>query len=132
MLPEELEALAIKAASNALGYPVPDEVVGLAMATHAGHMTEDLVALLAAKAAELKRAGNRDVVLADEVVTLKIVLAVRATVPGVGIGDEIQINTRRWPTREAVTAPPGAGRAVVAVLGRLVAPRRAVNAGVRS
>jgi hypothetical protein len=32
---------------------------------------------------------------------LRIVLAVRAAVPGVGLCDEIQIGTHRWSTREA-------------------------------
>jgi hypothetical protein len=103
MLREEAAALARQAASEALGFPVEDQDIENALATHAGDRTEDLVDLLAAKAAEFKKSGRRRIQWDPDINYLKIVLAVRAVVPGVGIDDEIEINTRRWATREAPT-----------------------------
>jgi hypothetical protein len=103
MLREEAAALARQAASEALGFPVEDLDVENALAAHAGDRTEDLVDLLAAKAAEFKKSGRRRIGWDPEINDLKIVLAVRAAVPGVGIDDEIEITTRRWATREAAT-----------------------------
>jgi hypothetical protein len=103
MLREEAAARARQAASEALGVPVEDLDVENALAAHAGDRTEDLVDLLAAKAAEVKKSGRRRIGWDPEITDLKIVLAVRAAVPGVGIDDEIEINSRRWATREAAT-----------------------------
>jgi hypothetical protein len=105
MSSEDSDALARKAARDAIGKPLTDDDVEYFLHTHAGHRTEDLIDLLAAKTAEFDKAGRRPRHgrLAEEIETLKIVLAVRAAVPGVGVRDEIQLNARRWPTREAPT-----------------------------
>lgn len=103
MLHEDPDALARKAACDALGRPVPDDVIDHAMCMHAFDMTEDLADRLAALTAESETDRRRRRALAGEIDHLKIVLAVRAADPSTGIQDEIRINTQRWPTREAPT-----------------------------
>jgi hypothetical protein len=105
MSSEDSDALARKAASDAMGIPLTDYEVEHALYTHAGHRTEDLIDLLAAKTAKFDKSGRRprNGRLPEEIEALKIVLAVRAAIPGVGVRDEIQLNARRWPTREAPT-----------------------------
>ena len=104
MTQEDLDALAYQVARDALGYPVPDDIVVYALATYEGYMTETLADLLAAKTAEFEKAPRRGRSrLAGEIEELKIVLAVRAAVPAWGIFGEVKINTHRWPTRDAPT-----------------------------
>jgi hypothetical protein len=102
MSPEE-KVLALKAASDSLGYEAIELFVENALATHADETTESLVDLLSAKIDAFKKSGGRRIGWDTEIQDLKIVLAVRAAVPGIGIGDEIQMNTHRWNTREAPT-----------------------------
>jgi hypothetical protein len=103
MMSEAEDALARKAASDALGHPVTEDMVTYALALYAADRTEDLVDRLAALAAGSQNDRHVGRAPASEMDLLKIVLAVRAAVPTIVIWDEIEINAHRWLTREALS-----------------------------